>query len=493
MLSRGGSEGNRFKTGKVSKKSNNYEVVFSDESSESFSYEEVAKAVLANLHKDIPLSKQHIWPVSMTNSMADTIRLRRQRKEHKKSTDEYSQPAVEVKTEPTAKRSGRMRTSQSIASSNAVVKQEPFDDEIVFDEIDNSSLGDLDLAELSIAPEGGPAIDPLVLEKRKIAKDFPPGLPNMLWCALNSPEALTGSNFLHDMLCAHDSVPPSTMVVKLMDLMKYGPKAEGSSVHFKDPARTELASQYVYALLWASRRLVRRDSGALFGPSCWDDIETLLSQSVTQTENMISGRRLAQSLQLAARGAKLLSTMLLTELQGHDLYSTTSTLDSTAMLGMPTVRLVNIYGVRSSLKTAVKHMTTCLVRHSRWVMDSGGIELSTTKSTSDESCCLEARMCLDNLGRIVCAIAWLFCVEERVAIDDKSVAFVIKDSFLVEIERALEDLPEMNERNKKKFVKKCKMYFLMSLTEEFAERMVANVGEMIGGCKDELSLAGLVL
>ena len=102
-------------------------------------------------------------------------------------------------------------------------------------------------------------------------------------------------------------------------------------------------------------------------------------------------------------------------------------------------------------------------------------------------------MCLDNLGRIVCAIAWLFCVEERVAIDDKSVAFVIKDSFLVEIERALEDLPEMNERNKKKFVKKCKMYFLMSLTEEFAERMVANVGEMIGGCKDELSLAGLVL
>ena len=86
-----------------------------------------------------------------------------------------------------------------------------------------------------------------------------------------------------------------------MDLMKYGPKAEGSSVYFKDPHRTELAAQFVYGLLGASNRLVRRDSGALFGPSSWVDIEMLLAQSVAETENMISGRRLAQGLQLAAR------------------------------------------------------------------------------------------------------------------------------------------------------------------------------------------------
>jgi hypothetical protein len=91
------------------------------------------------------------------------------------------------------------------------------------------------------------------------------------------------------------------MIQKLMDLMKYGPKAEGSSLYFKDPRRTELAAQYVYGLLWASKRLVRRDSGALFGPSSWDDIAVLLAQSVAETENMISGRRLAQGLQLAAR------------------------------------------------------------------------------------------------------------------------------------------------------------------------------------------------
>jgi len=275
--------------------------------------------------------------------------------------------------------------------------------------------------------------------------------------------------------------------------MKFGPKGEGSSVYFKDPHRTELAAQYVYGLVSASSRLVRRgDSGALFGPSSWDDIEVLSSQSIVQTENMISGRRLAQGLQLAARGAKLLSLLFLTELQGQDLYSTSSaTLDSTALKSMPTVRLVKTYGVRKGLKAAVEHMTKCLVRHSRWIMDSGGLEQSASASPSDESCCLEARVCLDNLGSAICVIAWLFCVEERIPIKDHSVAFVIRDAFLVEMERSLEDVPEMNERNKKKFDRKLKMYFLLSLMEEFATPMVMTLGKMIG-VEDDLALVGLV-
>ena len=479
--------------GKVLKESisNNYKVTFEDGSSEPANYEETAGAVLANLRKDLPLNRQHIWPVSTSASMADTIRQRRQRKEQKKNIDEYGRPLPVVKTEPGTETQTRTRPSRSRSNSmNSMtsVKSEPAEDDIVFDAIDSTGL-DEDFSELCIPVEGGPAIDPSVLENRKEAKDFPPGLPNMLWCALNSAEAQTGSNFLRDMLCAHDSVPPLSMVNKLMDLMKYGPKAEGSSIHFKDPYRTELAAQYVYGLLWASRRLFRRDTGALFGPSSWEDIEVLLEQSIKQTENMIFGRRLAQGLHLAARGSKLLSMMLLTELQGHDLYSTTTsaTLDTTTM---PSVRLVKSYGVRGALKLAVQHMTKCLVRHSRWVMDSGGIELSTTKSTSDESCCLEARECLDNLGSVVCAIAWLFCNEERVGVDDSSVAFVIKDSFLVEVERSLDDCPDLKQRAKNKFIKKCKMYFLMSLKEEFADQMVVTVGEMIG-CTANLKLVGL--
>lgn len=106
--------------------------------------------------------------------------------------------------------------------------------------------------------------------------------------------------------------------------------------------------------------------------------------------------------------------------------------------------------------------------------------MSTNKSTSDESCCLESRVLLDNLGSVVCVIAWLYCVEEMVEFKDASVAFVIKDSFLVEMERALEDVPEMNERNKNTFVRKCKMYFLMSFVEEFTAPLKMTLVKMIG-------------
>jgi hypothetical protein len=302
MLPRDGDV-RHFMTGIVSKtKVGDYRVMFPDRSIESVSYEEAVKAVFVQLFKSLPSTKQYVWPVSMTNSMAGTIRLRRQRKEQRKLMDEFSQPIPEV-AKPPPKNMVRTRSSKPVASKVAI-KAEPAD-EIVDtpDEIDGTwpDDNDADLSDLYISVRGGPAVELSVLETRKTAKDFPPGLPNMLWCGLNSPEAQTASNFLWDLLCVHDSVPPSTMTQKLMDLMKYGPKAEGSSVYFKDPHRTELASQYVYGLLWASTRLARRDSGALFGPSSWDDIAVLLAQSVAETENMISGRRLAQGLQLAAR------------------------------------------------------------------------------------------------------------------------------------------------------------------------------------------------
>ena len=185
--------------------------------------------------------------------------------------------------------------------------------------------------------------------------------------------------------------------------------------------------------------------------------------------------------------------MLLTELSGHDLYSTSNVmLDYTAVKGMPTVRMIKTYGVRSALKASVEQMTKCLVRHSRWIMDSGGIEMSTNKSTSDESCCLESRVCLDNLGSVVCVIAWLYCVEEKGELKDPPVAFVIKDSFLVEMERALEDVPEMNERNKNTFVRKCKVYFLMSFAEDFIAPLKMNLAKMIG-VYDDFPLVGLMV
>lgn len=209
---------------------------------------------------------------------------------------------------------------------------------------------------------------------------------------------------------------------------------------------------------------------------------------------MISGRRLSQGLHLAARGATLFSLMLRKELQGCDLYSTSSvSFDPESLKAMPSVCLIKSHGVHHGLEAAVQHATNCLVRHSRWVMDQGNLNLSpvSAMSVSDECCALEARACLDSLGSTICLIAWLFCVEERVHIIDSEVALVIKDAFLAELEHCVEEIPETKERNKEKFVKKLKMCFLLSLNEDFCTPMVVTLGDMIG-IEHELALVGLV-
>ena len=103
---------------------------------------------------------------------------------------------------------------------------------------------------------------------------------------------------------------------------------------------------------------------------------------------MISGRRLAQGLMLAARGAKLLSLMLTTKMhQLYYLYTSSVTFDSESLKAMPTVRFVITYGARSALNTAVQHTTKRLVRNSRWLMDQGDLESSSgsgSVSMSDE-------------------------------------------------------------------------------------------------------------
>ena len=232
-----------FKSGIVSKTTGgDYQLMFPDGSIVSVSYEEAVKAVFDCLFTDLSSAKQYIWPVSMTTSMVDTIRLRRQRKEQKKLMAEFSN----------SKSMDRARSSKSVASK-VVLKAEPVDESVdTLNEFDGILLddNDADLSDLYVSVQGGPAVNLSVLEKRKTAKDFPPGLPNMLWCGLNSPEAQTASNFLWDLLSVHDLVPPSTMIQKLMDLMKYGPKAEGSSLYFKDPHRTSWPRSMCTVYYW---------------------------------------------------------------------------------------------------------------------------------------------------------------------------------------------------------------------------------------------------
>ena len=199
---------------------------------------------------------------------------------------------------------------------------------------------------------------------------------------------------------------------------------------------------------------------------------------------------MAHGLQLAARGASLLSLMLTTELQGENLFSTESTLHIDKLKSMPTVRLIQSYSARNGLKAASQHVARFLVRHSKWVLDHGGSDAPFP--IDDQYCFREAALCWDNLGSVLAVFAWLFCVDERKEMKDPACAHIVKDVLLVEMQGYIGEVPEMNAQRKKRLVKNMTTYFISNICKErFATPMAITLGKMVG-IEDDLALWGLI-
>jgi len=491
---------------------------------ESWDCESTAKFVFAHILAKCPSKFRRVWPIASTATVAESVRSRR-RIQMKDEAENQGAKSINVETkskkDDNQKLSSRKkkvgpkkRTKVKFEVEDQPVKSE--NDGAVTTAVSKKANGEVSKSETpnrkarlssdchrvkfnekDVAATEDKYFDSqdsafrALFENKKKANDFHPTLPNMLWCALNSPEADTGACFLRDLLCVHDSVPPVSLVQKLLDLMKFGPKADGCKIHFKDPHRTELASEYVYSLLLASSRLVRRDGTALFGPSSFEDFSVLLSQSMDQTANMISGRRLAHGLHLSARGAKLLSLMLRTELQDVDLSSTSFSYDTLSLKSKPTVSLILDHPrIHDVLKIAARNASTCLFRHSRWILENHPLLDPPTASIIDESCCLYATECFDELGSTICYIAWLFCAEEGIELDSDRCAYAIVNEFSSELQKYLDHSPEMSERAEKQYVKMLKFRFLQSLAEEFARPLVRAIGNLFDMAAD-LSMIGI--
>jgi hypothetical protein len=374
-------------------------VMFQDGSEESISFENVLKGVFTCVLQTISLDRQYVWPTEMfkvADMRQDTV------------------------TPKSLNNAARARVGRKASCKRVSIKLDDADSDceqvvghrLILKKGLNFSIGDAEKERIHKKHDDAEFI---FIGSRKVARPLPPGIPNMLWHALNCPEAKTGYNMLQDFLCVHDRVPGPDIISKLWQLMINGPKADGQNVFFKDPFRTELASQYVYSLVHHSKRLIRSDGSTLFGPSEWSDIESLLEQSTTQTEGMTAGKRLADGLHLAARGTKLLLLLLQAELGEVDLTSPKSILlESLPLQVMPTVqqflankprkRSLKSDGVRESLKSVIMHATKCLVRHSYFINDEDDFHPerpSRKHNIYDESCTHEATECFENLCKIV--------------------------------------------------------------------------------------------
>ena len=286
-------------------------------------------------------------------------------------------------------------------------------------------------------------------------------------------------------LCIENHAPPEYIARKLFDMIK--------DANYKAPLQLFIADKYASALVSMSARLVRHDGSAIFGPSSWEDIELLLSQS-TDLIKASSGTRLTRELQIATCGSKLLANLLRTELLDFDMYTTGMDFSSETLKAKPTVEIMKVRGLRHVLKTATLHTTRCLIRHAKWLVDCD-VDVPPSKDPTSKdpnyvaSCASHANTCLDSLGSVVCHTAWLLCAEEGVSIEHNCPAFIIRDAFLSELSIRDNTLPQMNDDKRKMFITNLKLHFHCCLNEEFAFPLQDNVEKKIG-LEDDLDSLG---
>jgi hypothetical protein len=467
----------------------NCRVMFQDGSEDVVSADNVLKGAFLCVLQTIALNRQYVWPTENLKVAA----VKQEDAAHKSTNN--------------AARAGRKASAKrvSIKLDDADSDYEPvIGHRLVLKAASRNDI--INEAEKESMENKHDDVEFSFIGNKKVARQLPPGIPNMLWHALNCPEGKTGYNMLQDFLCVHDRVPGPDITSKLWQLMISGPKADGQNVFFKDPFRTELASQYVYSLVHQSKRLIRSDGSTLFGPSEWSDIESLLEQSTTQTEGMAAGKRLADGLHLAARGSKLLLLLLRTELREIDLTTPKSvTLESLPLQAMPTVqqfithkpkkRSLKSDGVRESLKSVIRHATKCLVRHSYFIFDEEDFHPerhSSKQNFYDASCIHEATECFENLGKILSYGAFLFCVSEKIDLDNSFVLYLIRDEFYKELFACLDNMPELNKASSKKFTSALEEYFIGAIGEGFSLPLFVGLSEKMERGKDVVEL-GILL
>ena len=331
-------------------------------------------------------------------------------------------------------------------------------------------------------------------------KEMHPSMANALWNALNSAEPSSSAILLRHSAAFHQTLPNSSLSQKTFSLMMTGPQNEG--VSFRDPNRMELAYDYMRLSLATSQRLEIGPNISSFAPSSWEDIQHILAQPLKETEQMgtfysikesdsISAmRKLGEALQTAASGLSCVDELLKDELSDGKDAGTSSNPRRLYMVN-PTVRAALDINVREALKVAVRHAIQCWVRHGHFVIGSGD-DLPSADSADEDWCAMEARRCLDSLGSIVSHLVWLYCAEEGIELGDNDCSFIVSDALRNELETLHQDSADFGVLSKKKpsvaswkkYSKRAKMWFILSLDKSFASPLQQNLAKMLNLSKD---------
>jgi len=457
-----------------------------DGTTEEHSYLDIAQEMFATYLDFIPAGKVKVWPSSAAADITqpDGVRTVKVESPEANENEELAASDDDETDDLGATKSKIAARKTNTATFTSTQVDEMFNEHEVSQDSQQSFLD---------SPVRGVGDKPR-------AKEMHSSMANALWSALNSAEPSSSAILLRHSAAFHHNLPNSSLAQKTFNLMMTGPQNEG--VSFRDPNRMDLAYDYMRSSIAASQRLDIGNNISSFAPSCWEDVQHILAQPMKGTEQMgtfnsikESGstsamRRVGEALHTAASGLSCVEELLKDELRDGKEAGTTANPRRLYMVN-PTVRAALDINVREALKVAVRHAALCWVRHGHFIIGDGD-DLLLAESSDEDWCAMEAKRCLDSLGSIISHLAWLYCAEEGIELGDNDCSFIISDALRNAFESLHQESADFGLRGKKKpsvaswkkYSKRAKMWFILSLDSSFASPLQKNLAKMLSLSKD---------
>ena len=328
-----------------------------------------------------------------------------------------------------------------------------------------------------------------------------PSVSNAFFRALDSSEPHMGELFLSQMATSHKRAPTPKTGQDLLRLIMNGPTSEGTL--FPDSNRLDHAKNYIDLML--SKPCTAKALVGNFQISSWADLSGYmlrLKDRVYQVDgdenstNKSALVRVQNSLRVSAVSAEFMAKLF--ELELKELVSTVKIVHYTNFQHGKVVKalLENPDGIRDSLKVLTKIYTTALIECSHFIL-SDPVIVQTTRISKDVSdseaipahikdiCFANATILIEALGKILSFVAWIYCAEQRIGMDNVNLAVDMKNILTSEIDNTKVDpSPFLGTtgsgiKSRANFVKMLKMEFVFSLDDSFAAELQANLANQL--------------
>ena len=333
-----------------------------------------------------------------------------------------------------------------------------------------------------------------------------PSVSNAFFRALDSSEPHMGELFLGHMATTHRRGPTAKTGQNLLRLIMNGPICEGTL--FPDPNRLDHAKNYVDLMLAKPGRAKALVES--FQISSWADLSGYLLRlldRVYQVEgdekstNKSALVRVQNSLRVAAVLAELIANLF--DLELEDNVSAVKKVHYASFRHGKVVKalLENPDGIRDSLKTITKIYTTALIECSHFILSDPVIVMTTriSKNMCDyeaipsyikDICFNNATILIGALGKILSYVAWIYCNEQRIGMNNVNLAIDMKNILTSEVDNTKFDPSPFLEtkgsgiKNRANFYKEVKMEFVFGFDDSFAAKLQANLAKQLNISKE---------